>query len=52
MEQAIAINIPLREEIRELLHACLVQQERQLLSLIHQKAPERLLGFLQNFSAT
>jgi CRP-like cAMP-binding protein len=52
VEQALAVNIPLREEIRALIRDLLVQRERQLLSLIHQKAPERLFGFLQDFSAS
>ena len=51
LEQALAVQISLREEVRELMCELLVRRERQLLSMISKKAPERLLGFLQDFSA-
>lgn len=50
VKQALAVNVMLREELRSLVRDLLVQRERQLLSLISQKAPERLLGFLQDYS--
>jgi len=52
LEQALAVNICLREEVRTILCDLLAQRERQILSLITKKAPERLLGFLQDFSAS
>ncbi len=52
LEQAMAVNVSMRTEIWALMRGHLVRRERQLLSLITQKAPERLLGFLQDFSAT
>lgn len=52
VEQALAVNIPLRQEIRA--HICnqLQTREQQLLSLISSKAPERLFQFLRDFAAT
>lgn len=51
LEHALAVNISLREEIRGIICELLVRRERQLLSMTSKKAPERLLGFLQEFSA-
>jgi len=52
VEQALAVNIALREELRALVRNMLVCREQQLLCLISKKAPERLLGFLRDFAAS
>ncbi len=52
LEQVLAVNITLREELRTLMRDLLVQREQQLFSLVYQKAPERLLGFLKDFAAS
>ncbi|MEH6724893.1 MAG: cyclic nucleotide-binding domain-containing protein [Hyphomicrobiales bacterium] len=52
LEQVLAVNITLRQEMRTLMRDLLVQREQQLFSLVYQKAPERLLGFLKDFSAS
>jgi len=50
LEQGLAVNAALREEVRSLLCNMLARREQQLLSLISKKAPERLLGFLRDFA--
>lgn len=52
VERALTVNSALRKDVRHMMHDLLVQRERQLLSLISQKAPERLLGFLREFAAS
>lgn len=52
LEQVLAVNITLREEMRTLMRDLLVQREQQLFSLVYQKAPDRLLAFLKDFSAS
>tara|TARA_R110002096_G_scaffold108686_7_gene237859 strand:- start:434 stop:1165 length:732 start_codon:yes stop_codon:yes gene_type:complete len=50
VEQALAVNVALREELRALVRNLLVRREQQLLSLVSMRAPERLLGFLCDFA--
>ncbi|MFZ1467841.1 MAG: helix-turn-helix domain-containing protein [Paracoccaceae bacterium] len=52
VEQALAVNSALRKDVRSRMHNLLVQREKQLFSLISQKAPERLLAFLHDFAAS
>lgn len=52
LEQLLAVDISLRQEIREYVSRALAQRERQLLALVSQKAPERLLEFLSEYSAS
>jgi CRP-like cAMP-binding protein len=52
LEQMLAINISLRQDVRGRVRALLECREQQLLSLVSAKAPERLLNFLTEFAAT
>lgn len=52
LEQELAVNIALREELRALIGGLLIKREHQLLALISQKAPQRLFNFLQDFAST
>ena len=47
-----ASDLRLRDEIRAYVCDLLERRESQLLSMVHRKAPERLLGFLKEFAAT
>lgn len=52
VEQSLAVNTPLRQELR--MHLCdqLQAREKQLLSIVTSKAPERLFQFLSDFAST
>lgn len=50
VEQALAVSIPLRQELRARLCGQLECRERQLLALVASKASERLLQFLRDFA--
>ena len=52
VEQALAVNIPLRQEIRSYVRSQLECRERQLLAMVTRKAPERLFEFLSEFAAS
>lgn len=51
LEQQLAVNIPLRQEIRAHVQGLLVQRERQLLNLSSTKGPDRLHQFLVEYAA-
>lgn len=50
VEQALAVDISLRQELRALMCTQLQCREQQLLSMMTRKAPERLHGFLRDFA--
>lgn len=52
VERALATNPDLRREMRAHICAQLETREKQLLSLVTTRAPERLLQFLSEFAAT
>lgn len=52
LEQELAVNIPMRQEIRAHMRDLLAQREDQLLTLVHANGPERLFRFLEGFAAT
>lgn len=52
IEQEIATNIDLRQEIRTRIGDMLAQRERQLLLLSTTTGPDRLYRFLSDFAAT
>jgi CRP-like cAMP-binding protein len=52
VEQALAVDLALRREIRTLLCAQLQCREQQLLSLVTTKAADRLLQFLHDLAQT
>jgi CRP-like cAMP-binding protein len=52
VEQALAVNVALRQELRAHMACQLQCREQQLLSIVTSKAPERLLGFLRDFAAS
>jgi len=52
LEQALAVNLTLREEVRAHISALLQRREKQLLALISSKGWERLYEFLKDFAAS
>lgn len=52
LEQELAVNMSLRQEVRAYVSALLARRERQLLTLISSKGPDRLYQFLEEFAAT
>jgi len=52
LEQALAHNATLRQEIRLQMRALLERREKQLLTLVSTKASERLYRFLEEFAGT
>lgn len=52
LEQELAVNISLREELRALIGGLLIKREHQLLAIISKKAPQRLLSFLRELAST
>ena len=52
LEQELATNISLRQELRAHMRGLLARRERQLLTLISTKGPERLYRFLEEFAET
>jgi CRP-like cAMP-binding protein len=52
LEQELAVNIPLRQEIRAYMRTLLARREEQLLTLVNGTGPDRLYRFLQGFAAT
>jgi|GEM_PF-1033605 len=52
IEQALAVNIPLRQEYRRYLAALLQQREHLLLFLTHSRATQRLFQFLCEFASS
>lgn len=52
LEQELAINMSLRQEVRAYVRALLVRREKQMLMLISAKGPDRLYQFLKEFAAT
>lgn len=52
LEQELAVNISLRLEMRTLMGGLLARRERQMLTLVSTKGPERLYRFLEEFAAT
>lgn len=52
VEQSLAVNIPLRQELRQYICDQLQTREKQLLSIVTSKAPERLFQFLSDFAST
>ncbi|MDF1669296.1 MAG: Crp/Fnr family transcriptional regulator [Roseovarius sp.] len=52
LEQELATNISLRQEMRAHMRGLLARRERQLLTLVSTKGPERLYRFLEEFAQT
>lgn len=52
IERDLRANIALRQEVRTYVSQLLERRERQLLSLISRKAPERLFHFLQDYASS
>jgi CRP-like cAMP-binding protein len=52
VEQPLAVNPPLRQELQAYMCDQLQSRERQLLMMVTSKAPERLYQFLCDFAAT
>lgn len=52
LEQELAVNIPLRQEIRAYIRGLLKQREGQLLAMSTTKGPDRLYHFLETFART
>ncbi|SFT01486.1 CRP/FNR family transcriptional regulator, nitrogen fixation regulation protein [Sulfitobacter marinus] len=52
LEQELAVNMSLRQEVRAYVRALLMRRERQMLTLIIAKGPDRLYQFLKEFAAT
>lgn len=52
LEQELAVNISLRHEMRAHMRELLARRERQMLTLVSTKGPERLYRFLEEFAAT
>ena len=51
LEQELATNISLRQEMRAHIRGLLARRERQMLTLVSTKGPERLYRFLEEFAA-
>lgn len=52
VEQALAVNVALRHELRAHMAQQLQCREQQLLSIVTSKAPDRLFGFLRDFAGS
>jgi CRP-like cAMP-binding protein len=52
VEQSLAVNMPLRQQLRTNLCDQLQTREKQLLAIVTCKAPERLFQFLSDFAAS
>ena len=52
VEQTLPVSIPLRQEIRAHVCSQLDCREKQLLSMVTSKAPERLFQFLSEFASS
>lgn len=52
VERHLNVNMALRQELRSQVSRMLEQREKQLLSLVSKKAPERLFHFLCEFASS
>ena len=52
LEQELAVNVTLRQEVRAHVRDLLAERERQLLMLSTTNGPQRLFHFLEGFAAT
>lgn len=50
LEQHLAVDADLRNEVRACMRTLLLDRERQLLTMVSTKGPERLLRFLEDFA--
>lgn len=52
LEQELAVNAGLRQEVRAYMRTMLIEREQQLLTLVSTKGPQRLYRFLKEFTAS